>query len=173
MTTQAAIDETMIEMTGEMVEHEMTAHMEDSVSENQQNDMHVENEHDEPRPHLTTSFNNVQIWICIVLFCIYFKFKLTKAAHLSICGLISSLLHHIAHPLRNMFLTTLHNLYKVVIKMKKTVVILCPNDACNQLYKPNEFKLNKSCSNLIFGKRCGCELGYYKHGFFKRKMDPP
>ena len=28
MTTQAAIDETMIEMTGEMVEH---AHMEDSV----------------------------------------------------------------------------------------------------------------------------------------------
>ena len=44
------------EMTGEMVEHEMTAHMEDSVSEN---DMHVENEHDETPPHLTTSFNNI------------------------------------------------------------------------------------------------------------------
>ena len=111
MTTQAAIDETMIEMTGEMVEHEMTAHMEDSVSEN---DMHVENEHDETPPHLTTSFNNIQIWICMVLFRIYFKFKLTKAALVSICGLISILSHHIAHPLCNMFPTTLHNLYKVV-----------------------------------------------------------
>ena len=56
MTTQTAIDETMIEMTGEMVEHEMTAHMEDSVSENY---VHVENEHDETPPHLTTSFNNI------------------------------------------------------------------------------------------------------------------
>ena len=49
----------MIEMTGEMVEHEMTAHMKDSVSENQQNDMQVENEHDEPPPHLTISFSDV------------------------------------------------------------------------------------------------------------------
>ena len=40
----------------------MTAHMEDSVSENQRNDMQVENEHDEPPPHVTT-FNNIQIWI--------------------------------------------------------------------------------------------------------------
>ena len=34
MTTQAAIDDTMIEVTGEMVEHEMTAHMEDNILEN-------------------------------------------------------------------------------------------------------------------------------------------
>eukprot|EP00731_Ephydatia_muelleri_P008580 Em0004g918a len=39
MTTQAAIDDTMIEVTGEMVEHEMTAHMEDNILENQQNDI--------------------------------------------------------------------------------------------------------------------------------------
>ena len=167
-TTQAAIDETMIEMTGEMVEHEMAAHMEDSLSEKQQNDMQVKNEHEEPSPHLTTSFNNIQSWICMVLFRIYFKFKLPKAALLSICGLISILLHHIALPLRNILPTTLHNLYKAVrsSKMEKTVFIVCPNDVCNQLYKPNELKLNKSCSNLIFGKRCGCELGYYKHMAF-------
>ena len=89
---------------------------------------------------------------------------------MSTCGLISILLHHIAHPLRNtcMYPTTLLNLYKVVrsSKMEKTVFIVCPNDACNQLDKPNELKLNKSCSNLIFGKRCGCKLGYYKHMAF-------
>ena len=95
----------------------------------------------------------------MVLFRMYFKFKLTKAALLSICGLISILLHHIAHPLCNMFPTTLHNLYKVVrsSKMEKTIFVVCPNVACDQLYKPNELKLNKSCSNLIFGKRCGCD----------------
>ena len=111
----------------------------------------------------------------MVLFRIYFKFKLTKAALLSIYGLISILLHHIAHPLHNMFPTTLHTLYKVVrsSKMEKTVFIVCPNDACNQLYNQNEFHLNKSCSNLIFGKQCGCELGYYKHiAFSKEKWIP-
>ena len=90
MTTQAEIDDTMIEVTGEMVEHEMTAHMEDNISENQQNDMYVENEHNENLPHVTTSFKIIQIWICMVLFRIYFKFKLTKAALLSICGLYQS-----------------------------------------------------------------------------------
>ena len=60
------------------MDHDSAAHMEDSVSENQRNDMQVENEHDEPPPHVTT-FNNIQIWICMVLFCIYFKFKLPKA----------------------------------------------------------------------------------------------
>ena len=79
ITTQAAIDETIIEMTDEMVAHEMPAHMEDNVSENQQIDMHVENELNENHPHLT-SLNDIQVWICMVLLRIYFKFKLTKAA---------------------------------------------------------------------------------------------
>ena len=57
--------------------------------------------------------------------------------------------------------------------MEKTVFIVCPNDACNQLYKPNELIVNKSCSNLIFGKRCCCELGYNKHmAFSKDKWIP-
>ena len=137
--------------------------------------MYVENEHNENLPHVTTLFKIIQIWICMVLFRIYFKFKLTKAALLSICGLISILLHHIAHPLRNMFPTTLHNLYKVVrsSKMEKTAFIVCPNDACNQLYKPNELTQYKSCSNLIYGKRCGCELGYYKHMAFSQEKWTP
>ena len=58
--------------------------------------------------------------------------------------------------------------------MEKTVFIVCPNDACNQLYKPNELQQNKLCSNLIFGKRCGCKLGYNKHmAFLKKKKRIP
>ena len=57
--------------------------------------------------------------------------------------------------------------------MEKTAFIVCPNDACNQLYKPNELTQNKSCSNLIYGKRCGCELGYYKHMAFSQEKWTP
>ena len=98
-------------------------------------------------------------------------FKLTKAALLAICGLVSVLLHYIADPLRNMFPTTLHSLYKIVrsSRMEKTVYIVCPNDSCNQLYKPTEAPQNKSCFNVIFGKKCGHELGYYKHMAFSRQ----
>ena len=81
MTNQAAINETMIEMT---------AHMEDSVLEKQQNDMQVKNEHEVPPPHLTTSFNKIQSWICMVLFRIYFKFKLPKQHFCQYVGLYQS-----------------------------------------------------------------------------------
>ena len=56
-------------------------------------------------------------------------------------------------------------------RMEKTVYIVCLNDSesCNQLYKPTEVPQNKSCFNVIFGKKCGHELGYYKHMAFSRQ----
>ena len=79
------------------------------------------------------------------------------------------------HPLSNIFPTTLHSLYKIVRsrKMEKTVFIVCPNDSCNQLYKPTDIVQNKCCSNIIFGKRCGHELGYYKNLAFSRQKWVP
>ena len=67
-----------------------------------------------------------------------------------------------------MFSTTLHSLYKIVRsnRMEKTVFIVCPNDSCNQLYKPTEVPQNASCSNV---KKCGHELGYYNHLAFSRQ----
>ena len=110
-------------------------------------------------------------WICIIQIRIFFKYKLTKAAILPMCGLISTLLQLIDHPLHKIFPATLDGALNVLSlgKIEGTVYIVCPNDSCNQLYTETSLPPCKTCTHVTFGKRCGYELGYFKNMAFLKK----
>ena len=114
-------------------------------------------------------------WICIILIRIFFKYKLTKSAILPMCGLISTLLQLIDHPLHKIFPTTLDGVLNVLSlgKIEGTVFIVCPNDSCNQLYTETSLPPSKTCTHVTFGKRCGHELGYFKNMAFLKKTWVP
>ena len=119
---------------------------------------------------------NLLKWICIILIRIFFKYKLTKTAILPMCGLISTLLQFIDHPLHKIFPTTLDGVLSVLSlgKIEGTVFIVCPNDSCNQLCTEISLPPCKRCSHVAFGKKCDYELGYYKNMAFliKKKWVP-
>ena len=52
--------------------------------------------------------------MCSIKLQIYFKFRLSKAVLIAFCGLISILLKSMAHPLYEIFSTTLKGLYKTI-----------------------------------------------------------
>ena len=83
---------------------------------------------------------------------IYFKFRLSKAVLIAFCGLISILLKSIAHPLYEIFPTTLKGLYKTigVTHMDMVIYTVCPNNKCNKLYSSIDAETSITCTNVIF-----------------------
>ena len=106
---------------------------------------------------------------------IYFKFRLSKAVLIAFCGLISILLKLIAHPLYEIFPTTLKGLYKTigVTHMDMVIYTVCPNNKCNKLYSSIDAETSITCANVIFGKPCGHKLGYQRSLAFSRTKRMP
>ena len=106
---------------------------------------------------------------------IYFKFRLSKAVLIAFCGLISILLKSIAHPLYEIFPTTLKGLYKTigVTHMDMVIYTVCPNNKCNKLYSSIDAETSITCTNVIFGKPCGHKLGYQRSLAFSRTKWTP
>ena len=98
-------------------------------------------------------------------------FRLTQPVTACICGLISVVLKLTSHPLHAVFPTSLYALQKVVAlpKIEKTVFVVCPNDTCNCLYNLEEAQRITYCNAVHFGKKCGCELGYFRSLAFAQK----
>ena len=113
-------------------------------------------------------------WVCMVMLKIYFKCQLTKGAFLAICGLTSTLLQLIGHPLYKLMPTSMHEIFNVAAatQVEKVTYVVCPNDVCNQLYKPIDAERVLTCTNVIFGKVCTSELGYYRSLAFSMKWTP-
>ena len=110
-------------------------------------------------------------WICTLLLRISIIFRLTQPVTACICGLISVVLKLTSHPLHAVFPTSLYALQKVVAlpKIEKTVFVVCPNDTCNCLYNLEEAQRITYCNAVHFGKKCGCELGYFRSLAFAQK----
>ena len=71
--------------------------------------------------------------------------------------------------------TSVHEIFNVaaVTQVEKVTYVVCPNDVCNQLYKPIDAERVLTCTNVIFGKVCTSELGYYRSlAFSKTKWTP-
>lgn len=85
---------------------------------------------------------------------ISYKFKLTKAALVFICGLISVLLKLIAHPLSEIFPISFHQLLSIssLSEMEPIKYVVCPNGSCNQLYKATDAQYFMHCNNVILEK---------------------
>ena len=80
------------------------------------------------------------------------------------------ILHHV-----HVMPTSMHEMFNVaaVTQVEKVTYVVCPNDVCNQLYKPIDAGRVLTCTNVIFGKVCKSELGYYRSlAFFKMKWTP-
>ena len=58
-------------------------------------------------------------------------------------------------------------------RMKTVTYVVCPDAACNQLYQISDAQHHSSCTNVIFGKLCGKELGYKRHLSFSREKWTP
>ena len=114
-------------------------------------------------------------WISAVLLRIYFKYQLSNAVISTFLGIFNVVLQLIAHPLSEVFPKTLHVLIKTVCayQMDRKVYTICPNESCNQLYAPTDAERLVTCTNTVYGKVCGYELGYKRHIAFSRMKWTP
>lgn len=114
-------------------------------------------------------------WICIALSKLCHYHQLSKRALLAICGLISTILFLISHPLYEIFPTSLQCVYSTMkyTRMKTVTYVVCPDADCNQLYQISDAQHHSTCTNAIFGKLCRKELGYKRHLSFSREKWTP
>ena len=114
-------------------------------------------------------------WFCSVLIWISLKFQMTNKAISAICGLIKIVLRLTENPLYEAFPNSTYALFKSTssAQIQSTKYVVCPDDACNQLYTLAEAQACKTCTSKKFGKMCCCELGYTKKmAFSKTKWIP-
>ena len=123
----------------------------------------------------TSALSTILEWICIALSKLCHYHQLSKRALLAICGLISTILFLISHPLYEIFPTSLQCFYSTMkyTRMKTVTYVVCPDAACNQLYQISDAQHHSSCTNVIFSKLCGKELGYKRHLSFSREKWTP
>ena len=109
-------------------------------------------------------------WLCSVLIWISLKFQMTNKAISAICGLIKIVLR-LENPLYEAFSNSTYALFKSTssAQIQSTKYVVCPDDACNQLYTLAESQACKTCTRKKFGKMCCCELGYTKKWLLVRQ----
>ena len=112
-------------------------------------------------------------WLCSVLIWISLKFQMTNKAISAICGLIKIVLRLTENPLYEAFPNSTYALFKSTssAQIQSTKYVVCPDDACNQLYTLAEAQACKTCTSKKFGKMCCCELGYTKQMAFSTRQN--
>ena len=103
-------------------------------------------------------------WLYSVLVWYSLKFQMTNRAISAICGLIKIVLRLTENPLYEAFPNSTYALFKSAssAQIQSTKYVVCPDDACNQLYTLAEAQACKTCTSMKFGKMYCYELGYTK-----------
>ena len=101
--------------------------------------------------------------ILILFFRMQFHFNITNRAANAILSLISFVLCIVKHPLSTIFPKTVRTALSasgIHNSIPKKMYAVCPREKCNALYTIDG---RERCSNVIYGKVCGAELGYERH----------